>query len=200
MPSGGRSDFPDQPGEDGPFPIAAVGGAPGSVVQRVLAEFAARRAREGFRVAGVIEEADPDGSACGAVMLCDLAGTVRVPITQNLGAGSTACNLDPSGLAAGCAAVQQAIAEGADLVVLSKFGKIEAERHGLTEAFQAAIAADLPVVTSVAPPLAAAWAAFAGALSVRLAADADALDAWWATQAPARARSTTQPIAPAHQR
>lgn len=183
-------DNPGDTGEAGPIPIAAVGGADSSVVQPLLAEFAARRAREGVRVVGVVEEPCPDGGEC-SLFLRDLATSLRIAISQNLGPGSTACNLDSGGLAAACGLVQTAIAAGADLVILSKFGKVEANRHGLTEAFQAAIAADLPIVTAVAPLLAEAWAAFAGPLSVPVAADADALDAWWRRHARAKAAATS---------
>ncbi|NVO15183.1 MAG: DUF2478 domain-containing protein [Rhodoplanes sp.] len=192
----GRDDA-DEPGGAGPIPIAAVGGARSSVIQPLLAEFAARRSREGMRVVGVVEEPCPDGGDC-ALFLRDLATSLRIAISQNLGPGSTACNLDAGGLAAACGLVQTAIAAGADLVVLSKFGKVEADRHGLTEAFQAAIAADLPIVTAVAPSLAEAWTAFAGPLSVPVAAEAEALEAWWSRQA--RAKAAARSGEPAHQR
>lgn len=173
-------------GDASPAPVAALGGASGAEIQRLLADFAARRAGEGLRVAGVIEETACADGACGSLVLRDLAGAGRIPISQDLGPGSTACNLDPGGLAAACGLVQAAIAAGADLVILSKFGKVEADRHGLVEAFQDAIAAELPVVTSVAPPLAEAWAAFAGPLSAPVAATSAALEAWWDAQARAR--------------
>ncbi|MDC7786062.1 DUF2478 domain-containing protein [Rhodoplanes sp. TEM] len=172
---------------DPPVPVAALTGATSAEIQRLLLDFAVRRAREGVRVVGVIEEATCSDGVCGSLVLRDLAGTRRIPISQNLGRESTACNLDSSGLAEACGLVQAAIAAGADLVILSKFGKVEADRHGLVEAFQDAIAAELPVVTSVAPPLAAAWAAFAGPLSAPVAADAAALEAWWTAQVRARA-------------
>ncbi|MTW14763.1 DUF2478 domain-containing protein [Rhodoplanes serenus] len=168
---------PDTPADIAP--IAAVSGAAGSVVQAVLASFAARRAAEGLRVVGLVEEAVCGNGTCDGLFLRDLTDGRRVSISQDLGPGSTACNLDPGGLAAACALAQAAIAAGADLVILSKFGKQEADRRGLTEAFQAAIAADLPVVTAVAPPLADAWAAFAGPLATPVTADAEALEVWW---------------------
>jgi hypothetical protein len=75
--------------------------------------------------------------------------------------------------------VRQGIAVGCDLVVLNKFGKIEAERSGLAPAFASAIEAGLPVLTSVSPRFAEAWDRFAAPLYVILPPDPDALDAWW---------------------
>ena len=102
-----------------------------------------------------------------------------IKFSQDLGAGSTACNLGPSGLAQACEAVERAIEDGADVVVLSKFGKLEAARGGLCDAFRAAILADLPIITTVSPLLAEEWAQFAGPLSNKVPATMDALGAWW---------------------
>ena len=65
-----------------------------------------------------------------------------------------------------------------DLVVLSKFGKLEAMRSGLTGAFEAAIAAGKPVLTTVSEKHREAWRAFAPDATV-LPADKTALQAWW---------------------
>jgi hypothetical protein len=75
--------------------------------------------------------------------------------------------------------VERAIEEGADVVVLSKFGKLEAARGGLCDAFRAAILADLPIITTVSPLLADEWSQFAGPLSNKVPATMDALGAWW---------------------
>ena len=104
---------------------------------------------------------------------------VRDGMKLGLGTGSTACNLDPSGLAKACEAVERDIEEGADVVVLSKFGKLEAARGGLCDAFRAAILADLPIITTVSPLLADEWSQFAGLLSNKVPATMDALGAWW---------------------
>lgn len=111
--------------------------------------------------------------------MLDLATGERIAISQDLGPGSTACNLDPSGLAAACAAAQRAIGAGADLVVLSKFGKLEAARGGLYDAFLTAIEANLPVLTSVNPALRPEWALFAGDLAEDIDPEMDALETWW---------------------
>ncbi|MFD2183032.1 DUF2478 domain-containing protein [Rhodoplanes azumiensis] len=189
----GRGGAADEP----PAPVAALSGASGAEIQAVMAAFARRRIGEGVRVVGVVEEAECGDGPCGGRFLRDLSDGRRIPISQNLGRESTACNLDPGGLAEACGLVQAAITAGADLVILSKFGKVEVDRRGLVEAFQDAVAADLPVVTAVAPAVAAAWSAFAGPLAVTVAAEADALDAWWAGQRRtcAVARAAPEPAA-----
>jgi hypothetical protein len=75
--------------------------------------------------------------------------------------------------------VQRGIAAGCDLVLLNKFGKLEAANSGLADAFRAAIEADVPVLTSVSPAHEAAWVKFATPLFITLLADPLEIDAWW---------------------
>jgi hypothetical protein len=82
--------------------------------------------------------------------------------------------------------VRRDIAQGCDLVVLSKFGRLEAEGGGLRDAFGAAIEAGIPVLTSVSGKFGKAWQNFAAPLSVTVPDDADAIEAWWEAVRPRR--------------
>ncbi len=169
---------------DAPRQIIALHGAPGASVQSLLADFAARRRAEGVAVAGVVEIAETGGPyECSSLLLRDVATGKDIAISQALGSGSTSCNLDAAGLAAACGRVESAIAAGAQLVILSKFGKQEALNGGLVGAFASAIAAGVPIATSVAPSLAPAWARFTEDLAQSSRAEAPSLEAWWAALA-----------------
>ncbi|MCW2274462.1 DUF2478 domain-containing protein [Rhodoblastus acidophilus] len=159
--------------------IAAICGAHSAEKRLLLHDFIKRRRREGLRLAGVIEARDPGAGACGALSLIDLATGARISISQKLGPGSTACNLDPGGVADACAAAQRAIAAGADLVALSKFGKLEADGGGLRDAFASAGESGLPVITTLHPSLREDFFRFAGDLAEAIAPEPQALDAWW---------------------
>ncbi|MCW1429904.1 DUF2478 domain-containing protein [Novosphingobium sp. JCM 18896] len=165
--------------------IAIVQGAAGEEIQRLLAEFVARHRGEA-RIVGLIEANDEAGGPdrqCGPGMLLSLADGRRYPMFQDLGAGSDACAFDPEGVVSAADAVAGQIAAGCDLVVLNKFGKYEAEnRSGLVSAFQAAIVAEVPVLTSVSPRQAEAWDRFAAPFYTTLTPEAEALDAWWQEQ------------------
>jgi len=162
--------------------IAALQGASNGAIQALLADHARRAAAQGYKIAGAVEIAtEGSGGACGRRFMRDLSTGAITSISQNLGVGSTACNLDPSGLIEVCASVERAIARGADLVILSKFGKVEADRGGLSGAFRAAIGAGLPILTAVSPSMSEAWHRFAGSLAGFIPVDADSIDAWWST-------------------
>jgi hypothetical protein len=158
--------------------IAVVQG-PGPVVQ-VLFRTLAERWRGQARVVGAIAEDHglPD-RACSAGYLRSLADGVRYPIFQDLGRGSQTCHLAGDGALVAAAAVARDIKAGCDLVILSKFGKLEARGGGLREAFAAAIEAGVPVLTSVAASQASPWETFAAPLSTPVAADAGEIEVWW---------------------
>lgn len=162
--------------------IGVLHGAPGPVLQQFMWDCATRWRAAGARVHGVLERHDGSGAhTSDAVTLVDLASGAEFPVFQDLGGESTACHLDPSGIVAACAAICRTLEGGADLLILSKFGKLEAERSGLIDAFGAAIARGVPVLTAVAPAYRDAWAAFSAPLAADVALDPGAVDAWWVT-------------------
>ena len=159
--------------------VAVIEGQSSTLMQAALRAFVARW-RATARIVGLLEEEHGlPNRACSAGRLQSLAGGQSFPIFQDLGEGSTACHLEGSGAVTASEAVRRDIAAGCDLVVLSKFGKLEAARDGLSPAFSAAIEAGVPVLTAVSPKFQDAWDRFAAPLYVGLPAEADALDAWW---------------------
>src|SRR6516164_7999716 len=72
-----------------------------------------------------------------------------------------------------------AIGKGADLVIINRFGKRERDGKGLAYLIERALDADVPVVIAVSSQHFAEWIKFAGGMSVKLACDRNALDAWW---------------------
>src|SRR5262249_11307457 len=118
--------------------IAVVQGAPGAVVQELFRSLAERWQPEA-RVVGAIaaDHGLPDG-ACSGGYLRSLANGARYPIFQDLGRGSQTCHLSGDGAVVAATAVRKDIEAGCDLVILSKFGKLEAAGGGLRDAFAAA--------------------------------------------------------------
>jgi hypothetical protein len=167
--------------------IGVVQGAPGATVQDIFRGLIDQW-RLSARVAGVIAETHGLADrACSAGFLRDIGTGEPFPIFQDLGPGSTACHLDGAGMLSSAEAVRRDIAAGCDLVVLSKFGKLEAGNSGLVDAFRAAMEAHVPVLTSVSPAFEAAWERFAAPLFVTLPADPIEIDAWWqAVRSPVR--------------
>ena len=142
--------------------IVAVNGGASDAIQALLARLAQRWTADGTRVSGVVEEARNGLSKRdGGTRLRNLQSGVAYDIYQDLGPQSTACCLDARGFAEACQHVVDEIAR-CDVVVLSKFGKLESERGGLLAAFTAAALLEKPVLTAVSPAFEASYLAFVG--------------------------------------
>lgn len=157
--------------------IATVVGADSVKIQVLLAAMAAEWRASGVSVAGVI--AEPHGLpsvVCSAGILREISSgrphTIYLDIVP-----SDTCHLDASGVEHACESVLAHIATS-DLVILSKFGKLEASGAGLAKAFKAAVAAGKPVLTTVSAKHRRAWRAFAPD-AIDLSADKDDLQRWW---------------------
>lgn len=169
-------------------PIAALPGEDSETVQPLLESFAHELTAGGMRIAGVIQtRVAHEAMGRKKIALRDLTNGTLYTISQDLGPGSVACNLDTGELAQACAAIEQAITRGVDLVVISKFSKQEAARGGLSDAFRAAMVAKVPVATAVSPHYLDEWREFSGPLAEFVAPERDALFEWW-ERAKTRAR------------
>lgn len=158
--------------------IGVIANAPGAVIQDLFATLAERLVPR-LRVAGVV--AENHGLAdrrCSAGYLRRVGNGQRFAMFEDAGPGSTTCHLDGSGVARAAEAVTQDLLAGCDLVLLSKFGKLEAAGEGLWRAFAAVADAQVPLLTSVSPSVATAWSSFAGTKFVTLPADHSAIDTW----------------------
>jgi hypothetical protein len=132
-----------------------------------------------LRLSGVVAEDHglPD-RFCQAGYLRSLATGARFSIFEDLGPGATVCHLDGAGAMSASTAIERDVARGCDLVVLNKFGKLEAAGGSLAGAFRATIAAGLPLLTSVSPAHDGVWRQFADREFAILPADPAAIDLW----------------------
>lgn len=161
--------------------IAAVVGGDSRIVQSLFAAVAGELRAEGLRVIGVVGEAHglPDRT-CGAGFLRDIASQAQFSIYLEDPPRDTSCHLDESGVDAACRQLLPRIPD-CDLLIISKFGKLEAGGGGLRPAFEAAIKAHKPILTSVSQLHLAAWLAFAPD-AADLPCDASAVRRWLESQ------------------
>jgi nucleoside-triphosphatase THEP1 len=159
-----------------PNPIAVVAGE-GESVQSLFAAMARKWQSDGLRVAGLVAEphALPDRS-CTAGILRNVASGEPFAMYLETAPAGTSCHLDADHVEAACTSILDQLRD-ADIVVLSKFGKLEAQGKGLWPAFRASLEAGKPVLTSVSAKHRDAWQAFAPEADL-VDADEAALSAW----------------------
>ncbi len=159
--------------------LAAIIAAKDVPVDQLLAG-AARRARQaGLRVAGFLQYRETGGEECCRDIEIEHIGTgVTQIISQSLGSGSKGCRLDPAALADVAGALQAELDEGADMLILNRFGKGETEGHGFRSIIETAYARQIPVLTVVRETYVEGWNDFAGDCGVLLAPDSKAVLGW----------------------
>jgi hypothetical protein len=151
----------------------------GDEPDELLRGFAADLNARGYRAVGLVQFAHRIADAPQLSATLVHSGE-QVPLYQDLGSQATGCRLDPGQLLAAGGRVGAAIDDGADIVIINRFGQQESEGRGLLHLIVRALSADIPVVIAVPNKRFDAWIRFADGMSVRLPCDRPALDAWWA--------------------
>lgn len=149
-------------------------------IDQFLAEIAQTLAARGLRVRGALQtrEAVSGECHCADMDLTTLHSGQMFRISQPLGNGSRGCRLHPGALADCAAFIEAELHDGADLLILNRFGRGESEGRGFRELIGAAIALDVPVLTAVRPTYAESWDAFGGGMACNLPMRSDAVLAW----------------------
>lgn len=167
-----------------PTHIAAVIPGKQDNFDTLLADFARQLIDSGRQVRGLIQQTRHFETRC-EVSLLSLSDGREFPITQDLGAFSTACSLDPAALTeAGALYRQIGNTSPVDLVIFNRFGKLELEGQGFAAEMLDLMSRDIPSLTIVQDKYLDGWRNFTGGLSVELDAQPAALEAWFLAIAP----------------
>lgn len=102
-------------------------------------------------------------------------------ISQNLGAGARGCRLDGDALETAVAEVAQRL-DGAAILVVNKFGKLETAGRGLVPVIAEAVGRGMPVLCGVNRLNMCAFLEFSDGAAIALPPDPEAI-AQWALQA-----------------
>lgn len=181
--------------------IAALVYADGVYPERVIARAVEALRDRGVALAGALQRAAGemvDRHPCD-LLIEDLATGEVTAIAEHRGKQARGCRLDVSLLTELAGAVLSSLrSEEPRLLVINKFGKIEADGGGLRQAVAEAVDLGIPVLVGVPARNLDRWRAFAGPLAVELPVDDTALARWLAEQGLAaepatRAREVAEP-------
>lgn len=163
-----------------PPKIAAVLYDRGADGDLLLASLAQRWQAEGARLAGCVQVNETYDPSCACDMtLRDLASGTDIRISQRLGQHSRGCRLDPAMLTQAVGMAEHSLMQGVDLLILNKFGKMEASGRGFRAIIAQAMEMDVPVLAGLNQANVEAWRAFAGEDAAYLPPEENAVSAWW---------------------
>ena len=162
---------------------------------RLFIDFADDLSSSGLRVVGLVQV----GRSCKAedpVLSVVVMPEGKVaPLVKARRTCVADCQIDTGCLAGVARRLSDSLADGADLVIINRFGRAEAEGKGLTDLITCSVDADIPVLIAVPEHRFSAWIRFSNGMNVRLACRRDALDRWWRSLVgPATRRRPNDPL------
>ena len=145
----------------------------------LLADVAAQLHARGLPLAGAVQVNLVNGPARACDMDLHVLAMGRVVrISQNFGALSKGCRLDPAGLEEAVGLVEAALIAQPQLLIVNKFGKQELDGRGFRPAIGQALAAGIPVLTALNQGNLAGFDDFAQGMGTRLPANLAAVLDW----------------------
>ncbi len=144
----------------------------------LIAAVADRLQADGLRLAGTVQSniERPDRRKCDMDLILLPHGPV-IRISEDRGDLARGCMLDSGALEQSVMTVQQRLS-GADILIVNKFGKREAEGKGLVPVIGDAVDLGLPVLVGVNGLNLAAFLAFAGEEATALPTDVASVVQW----------------------
>ena len=141
-----------------------------------LSEIVAAR---GIKACGLVQT----NSECEHGGKCDMDVQVLpkgrvIRISQSLGREARGCRLDSQALEEAVGLVAAELENGADLMIINKFGKAEAEGRGLRPVIAEALGKGVPVVVGLNAANEAAFDEFSGGMAEKLEPEISVLVDW----------------------
>ncbi len=143
-----------------------------------------QRLAEGLAVTGVhvcgavqINSDCPDGGACDMDVKVLPDGPV-LRISQTLGRGSRGCRLDPAALEEAVALSAAELERGANVLIVNKFGKHEADGRGFRSLIAEAMGRDVAVLVGLNELNRDAFERYAQGVAIRLPDNVKDLQRW----------------------
>jgi nucleoside-triphosphatase THEP1 len=152
-------------------PLTAILYEDGPAFGRLSRRIAALLARRGLACVGFVQHDElRDGRSRCDMVLENLQSGLRICISQDRGAEARGCRLDPDALVTAVEEARRTLVGKVDALLLSKFGKSEAEGSGFRPLIAEAIETGIPIVIGVPQRNVASWRGFADDLAFELEA------------------------------
>lgn len=146
---------------------------------QILHQLSQRLLAAGHSPSGVVQVNSERTDSCH----CDMDVQVLpkgpvIRISQSLGENARGCRLDPAALEEAVALTERALQADAEILIINKFGKHEAEGRGFRAVIGEALALEVPVLVGLNQLNREAFFEFVGDLGIALAPNVDTLEVW----------------------
>lgn len=138
----------------------------GLAADRLISDLGYKVRDAGIAVAGIVQHNQfiRDRAKCN-MEVEELASGMVLKISEDRGKEARGCRLDRGALSEAAALLSASIENGPELVILNKFGKLEAEGRGLRDTLADAVQLGVPIIVGVPYRNIEQWRVFAGGLA-----------------------------------
>jgi nucleoside-triphosphatase THEP1 len=162
-----------------PYPILAIVYSDGLAADRFISNLGYKIRDAGIAVAGIVQHNQfiRDRTKCD-MEVEELASGIVLQLSEDRGKEARGCRLDRGALLEAAALLSASLENEPELVILNKFGKLEAEGRGLRDTLSDVVQLGVPIVVGVPYRNIAQWRAFTEGLAEECPIDSSRLHEW----------------------
>ncbi|MBS0532824.1 MAG: DUF2478 domain-containing protein [Proteobacteria bacterium] len=163
--------------------LLAVTYSDGFAADRLIAATAFRLREDGVKIAGLVQiNTDVPGRTKCDMAVEELYTRTKFQLSEVRGPAARGCRLDHSRLTDAAGLLVAVLDQDLDLIVLNKFGKVEAEGGGLRDLIGHAALLDIPLIVGVPYRNLDQWRYFVNGLADECEVSAGAIEQWLAAR------------------
>ena len=155
----------------------------------LLQRFADELTAQGWRVGGIVQEilknADGTGGGIDAIEL-DTGHRIAINRPTRASLENKTCSLDTQALAETSSAIERAVEQRMDLILVEKFGEQEQQGHGMAADILHAVSEGVPTLVAVPDGVRGRWGEFTGNMGDEIPYTIEAFRTWWEQVRPRR--------------
>ncbi|ABD05699.1 conserved hypothetical protein [Rhodopseudomonas palustris HaA2] len=177
-------------GRTGRPSILAVVYSDGAAACRVMSDLGYRLRNAGIVVAGIV----PYHATRDSLPRCDmeveeLASRIILQLAEDQTTRSGNCRVDPLAMQDAAALISAAFQKCPELLIINKFGQLEADGGGLGDVITEAVELGIPVLVGVSERRLASWREFTNGLAEEAMIDSPRVQQWLARRGLAAQRN-----------
>jgi nucleoside-triphosphatase THEP1 len=164
----------------------------GSAACRAISQLGYRLRDAGVIVAGIVPyHATRDGTPRCDMEVEELASRIILQLAEDQSPSASGCRVDPTAMQDAAALISSAFQKCPELLIVNKFGQLEADGGGLAEVITEAIDLGIPVLVGVPERHIKRWREFTSGLAEEAMIDSPRVQQWLARRGFTSQRSRT---------
>jgi nucleoside-triphosphatase THEP1 len=184
-------------GRTGRPSILALVYSDGAAACRMISELGYRLRDTGVAVAGIVAyHATRDGTPRCDMEIEELTSRIILQLADDQTPQASGCRIDPAAMQDAAALISAAFQKCPELLIVNKFGQLEADGGGLAEVITEAVDLGIPVMVGVPERHIARWRELTGGLADEAMIDSPRVQQWLARRGlvPQRVRAGAETV------